>query len=74
MYYGRMPPAKTSVATKSSEITPHCVVSVRDGEATVIFKIDPQTWARLSRKMGPQDPATFLWDNILHRAIEGAAY
>jgi hypothetical protein len=45
-----------------------------DGSVVVAFRIDPQTWARLSRKMGPQDPATFLWENILHRAVEGAAY
>ncbi len=55
--------------------SPQCMVTnAPDGSASVTFRIDAQTWARLQRKMGGQDPAMWMWENILHRAVEGAAY
>ncbi len=73
-----MPPP-TQTAPKSAPAPkpppPKCMVTLApDGAASVQFYIDAVTFTRLQRKMGGQDPAMFLWENILHRAIEGAAY
>lgn len=56
-------------------LTAKCAVRPQDdGTAIVEFRIDAQAFARLKRKMGPQDPAIWLWENLLHRTIEGAAF
>jgi hypothetical protein len=68
----------TAIETKPAKpplsSTQKCAVEEREGGAVVHFRVDPQTWARLSRRMNGQDPATYMWENILHRAVETAAY
>ncbi len=54
--------------------TQKCAVEEREDGAVVHFRIDPTEWARLKRKMGTQDPALFLWDNMLYRNIIGMVY
>lgn len=54
--------------------TQKCAVEEREGGAVVHFRIDPQEWSRLKRRMATQDPAMFMWENHIHRMIEGAIY
>lgn len=54
--------------------TQNCAIEEREDGAVVHFRIDPTRWARLKRKVGTQDPAMFLWENLLHRSIEGLVF
>lgn len=66
------PPPKVQANPLSSG--EKCAVEEREGGAVVHFRIDPQDWARLKRRMGPQDPARYMWENHLYRMIMGAVY
>lgn len=62
---------KGPVKAPVSQGTPQCAVEEKGGKMIVHFVIEePATIKRLKSRMGPQDPATYLWDNILKRAIE----
>jgi len=65
---------KQKITATESIPTPKCVVTEGPDGTLVTFKIDPQDWARLQRRMGPQDPATYMWENHLYRMIMGAVY
>jgi len=73
-----MAQTKTAPAPKMTEevLDKKCYItnSVEEGGVIVHFKIDPQDWTRLQRRMGPQDPATYMWENHLYRMIMGAVY
>lgn len=52
-----------------------CAVVEQRGEGAIVhFRIEPQEWTRLKRRMANQDPATFMWENHIHRMIDGAVY
>lgn len=73
-------PAKSPFGPPRIASTPEappqkCSVDEADGKAVVHFHIDdPMTLTRLKRRAGQQDLATFLWENIIRRGIETAAY
>ncbi len=77
-----MPPAETIRPPKPPSGIPvgsFCAYEDRETQGIVHFRIDSVTLGRLKRKAGNQgdDPAKFalwLWDNIIHPGIDGAAY
>ncbi len=69
-------PASPEKTTAEEVIEKKCYLtnSIEAGGVIVHFKIDPQDWTRLQRRMGAQDPATFMWENYLYRMIMNAVY
>ena len=51
------------------------VERLKPGEGAIIhFRIDAQTLQRLDRKASVQDPALFLWENVVRSAVESYFY
>ena len=64
--------AQQSVPPKPS---PNCSVErTKDGGMTVHFKIDPLRTKRLLLRAGTMDPATYLWENVINRAVEADVF
>lgn len=68
------PPQQAFPLTPVPVATVRCQVTEKNEGALVTFSIDPQTWKRLKSRMGKMEPGKYLWEEILHRAIEGSVY
>lgn len=72
-----MPQSKPNPALQPTPAAPTSKCSVEkapNGGLIVHFLIGPQEAKRILSRVGPGDPATWLWDNLLRRGIDSLIY
>jgi hypothetical protein len=63
------------VNSSSLNLPGNCAVEKSpDGGMIVHFRVDVARAARLRTRMGPMDPARYLWENIINRALEAETF
>ena len=54
---------------------PQCAVERDSSEGVVVhFRLSQQDWSRYETRIGRQDPAEYIWSNVIKPATQGHIY
>jgi hypothetical protein len=71
----RPPDPPRPLTTRAEVMHERCKVATEeDGTAVVTFRVDPFIMARVQRRAGNMDVATYMYENILYRACVDHVY